>query len=114
MANNRPRKDSYIIFGVEDATYDIVGVENNENRRNQQGTIDILKKIAFSGGVRPRIEVHTIIIENHEEIGLPSLLRRTFDILPLSKTAFSCVLHYPYFRLLRRDCYANHKILPHN
>lgn len=66
MANNRPRKDSYIIFGVEDATYDIVGVENNENRRNQQGTIDILKNIAFSGGVRPRIEVHTIIIENHE------------------------------------------------
>ena len=44
----------------------------------------------------------------------PSLLRRTFDILPLSKTAFPCVLHYPYFRLLRRDCYANHKILPHN
>lgn len=66
MANNRPRKDSYIIFGVEDVTYDIVGVENNVNRRNQQGTIDILKNIAFSGGVRPRIEVHTIIIENHE------------------------------------------------
>ena len=66
MANNRPRKDSYIIFGVEDATYDIVGVENNVNRRNQQGTIDILKNIAFAGGIRPHIEIHTIIIKNHE------------------------------------------------
>ena len=51
-------------------------------------------------------------IDSLKVVFYPSLLRRTFDILPLSKTAFPCVLHYPYFRLLRRDCYANHKILP--
>ena len=28
MANNRAKRDSYIIFGVEDETFKIVGVEN--------------------------------------------------------------------------------------
>lgn len=66
MANNRPRRDSYIIFGVENDTYNVIGVENNEKRRNQQCITDLLKNIAFAGGVRPRIEIHTIIIENHK------------------------------------------------
>ena len=35
MANNRPRRDSYIIFGVEDKTLQIIGVESDTNRRNQ-------------------------------------------------------------------------------
>ena len=65
MANNRPRNDSYIIFGIED-DFSIVGVENDSYRRNQQGITDILRNIAFAGGVRPRIEIQTITIENHE------------------------------------------------
>lgn len=31
MANNRARRDSYIIFGVEDNTFSILGVENEYN-----------------------------------------------------------------------------------
>lgn len=56
MANNRARRDSYIILGVE----------NNERRRNQQNIVDILRNISFAGGVRPRIEVQTITIDSHE------------------------------------------------
>lgn len=66
MANNRPRRDSYIIFGVEDKTLQIIGVESDTNRRNQQGITDILRSVSFAGGVRPRIEVHTIALENHQ------------------------------------------------
>lgn len=66
MANNRPRRDSYIIFGIDNESFSIVGVENDVYRRNQQGITDLLRNITFSGGVRPRIEIQTIIIDNHE------------------------------------------------
>lgn len=66
MANNRPRRDSYIIFGVEDKSFKIIGVESDNYRRNQQGITDILRNISFAGSVRPRVEVHTITLENHE------------------------------------------------
>lgn len=66
MANNRPRRDSYIIFGVEDNTFAIKGVEDDEGRRSQQSIVDILRNISFAGGVRPRIEVQTITIDSHE------------------------------------------------
>ena len=41
MANNRPRKDSYIIIGIEDNTFKILGVEEDAHRRNQQVIKDI-------------------------------------------------------------------------
>lgn len=65
MANNRPRRDSYIIFGVDD-NFSVVGIENDNNRRNQQGITNILRNITFAGSIRPRIEMQTIDVENHE------------------------------------------------
>ena len=67
MANNRPRRDSYIIFGVaDDDDCSITGVENDSYRRNQQGITDILRNITFVGSARPRIEMQTFTINNHE------------------------------------------------
>lgn len=66
MANNRADRDSYIIFGIADNTFDIIGVQEDSNRRNQQGIIDILRNIKFAGSVRPRIELRTLIIEQKE------------------------------------------------
>lgn len=66
MANNRPRRDSYIIFGIEDKTFKVIGVERDANRRNQQVITNILRSVNFAGGVRPRIELQTIILEEHE------------------------------------------------
>lgn len=66
MANNRPRRDSYIIFGVADDDCSITGVENDSYRRNQQGITDILRNITFVGSTRPRIEMQTFTINNHE------------------------------------------------
>ena len=66
MANNRANKDSYLIFGVTDITFEIVGVESDPNRRNQQRIVDFLRQIKFAGQTRPRVEVRTIIINEHE------------------------------------------------
>ena len=61
MANSRANRDSYIIFGIEDLTFSILGVENDTNRRNQQNIIDILRSVRYAGSVRPRVELKTII-----------------------------------------------------
>lgn len=65
MANNRADKNGYIIFGVSD-DYDIIGVDNDENRKNQQNVIDFLKGKKFSGGIRPTIELVTLPIEGKQ------------------------------------------------
>lgn len=66
MANNRADRDGYIIFGVTDADFEIVGVKDDENRKNQQQMIDFLKDKKFAGGIRPTIELKTLYIESHE------------------------------------------------
>ncbi|NQX62198.1 ATP-binding protein [Paenibacillus qinlingensis] len=66
MANNLVDRDAYIIFGVADKTFEVVGVENDENRRNQQHMIDLLKHKKFVSGIRPRVEVKTLILSKHE------------------------------------------------
>lgn len=65
MANNRADKDGYIIFGISD-DYEIKGIENDENRKNQQNIIDFLKGKKFSGGIRPTIELVTLPIEGKQ------------------------------------------------
>ena len=78
MANIRARRDAYIIFGVEDKTFSIVGVENDQNRRNQQMIVDILRSVSYAGSVRPRIEMRTIILEKHEIDVL--IIMNTYDV----------------------------------
>ena len=69
MANNRANRDAYLIIGIEDETFNIIGVENDTNRRNQQMITDLLRNIGFAGGVRPRVEVRTISLEGHDIMG---------------------------------------------
>jgi Divergent AAA domain. len=66
MANNRVDRDAYIIFGIADRTFEVVGVENDENRRNQQQVIDFLKSKKFVSGIRPRVEMRTLMLAGHE------------------------------------------------
>lgn len=66
MANNRSDKDGYIIFGVEDKTFNIVGVSQDENRKNQQQVIDFLKDKKFVSGIRPTVELKTLEIKGQE------------------------------------------------
>ena len=78
MANIRARRDAYIVYGVEDKTFTIFGVENDQNRRNQQMIVDILRSVSYAGSVRPRIEMRTIILEKHEIDVL--IVKNTYDV----------------------------------
>lgn len=78
MANSRANRDAYIIFGIEDKTFKILGVESDTNRRNQQGIVDILRSVSYAGSVRPRIELRTIILEQHEVDVL--IVKNTYDV----------------------------------
>lgn len=66
LANNRTDNDGLLIFGVKDATFNIIGVENDLQRKNQQNIIDFLNSKTFFAGIRPSIELHTIKYLKHE------------------------------------------------
>lgn len=66
MANNRVDRDAYIIFGIADKTFEVIGVENDENRKNQQNIIDFLKSKSFVSGIRPRVELRILMLVGHE------------------------------------------------
>lgn len=66
LANNRADRDAYLILGVRDKTFEIIGSENDPHRKNQQNIVDFLSAKKFAGQVRPRVEVHTIQLEGHE------------------------------------------------
>lgn len=66
MANSPANRDCYIIIGIEDITYKILGV-NDENRKNQQNVIDLLRQKPFwAGGYIPEVYVKTIYVEDKE------------------------------------------------
>lgn len=61
MANNLADRDAYIIIGVEDETFSVVGVdESDPNRKNTQQLTNFLVGVKFAGDNRPSVEVKTI------------------------------------------------------
>lgn len=66
MANSLANRDCYIIIGVEDETYNVLGV-SGEKRKNQQNVINLLQqKPSWAGGYVPEVYVKTISIEDKE------------------------------------------------
>ncbi len=66
MANSPANRDCYIIIGVEDKTYNILGV-SDDNRKNQQNVIDLLRqKPSWAGGYIPEVYVKAISIADKE------------------------------------------------
>jgi len=66
MANSPANRDCYIIIGIEDKTFKILGVDT-ENRKNQQNVIELLRqKPKWAGGHIPEVYVRTIQIEGKE------------------------------------------------
>ena len=66
LANNRADRDAYLIFGIQDKTFNVMGVEDDPNRRNQQNIVDFLRSKSFTGQTRPRVEVRTVLLDAHE------------------------------------------------
>lgn len=66
FSNNLVNRDSYIIIGVEDNTYEIFGVEYDDRRKTTQNITDFLRDKKFVGSIRPEVVVKTIIIDRQE------------------------------------------------
>ena len=57
LSNNRVDRDAYLMMGIRDKTYEIIGIENDENRKTQQNVIDLLNEVSFISGIRPSIDI---------------------------------------------------------
>ncbi|RBP58448.1 putative DNA-binding protein [Alkalibaculum bacchi] len=68
MANNTTieMQDGYIIFGIEDGTFDIIGVSEDNNRKNQENIVGFLSSQTWSGEEIPSVDVKTIEISGKE------------------------------------------------
>ncbi len=66
MANSPANRDCYIIIGIEDKNYDVIGV-NDESRKNQQNVIDLLRqKPKWAGGHIPEVYVKKVFLVDKE------------------------------------------------
>lgn len=67
MANSPANRDCYIIIGVEDKSFNVLGVSGGEKRKNQQNVIELLRqKPSWAGGYIPEVYVKTISIADKE------------------------------------------------
>lgn len=68
MANNTTEdmRDGYIIFGIEDNTFDIIGVAEDGNRKNQENIIGFLNSKSWAGEEIPKVDVKNIEIAGKE------------------------------------------------
>ena len=63
FSNTTHDKDCYLIYGISN-DYEITGME--KERKKQSDIHDTIAKICFAAGVKPKIELETIIIQNKE------------------------------------------------
>jgi hypothetical protein len=68
MANNTTidMQDGYIIFGIDDSTFNITGVSENSNRKNQENIIGFLSSQTWSGEEIPNVDVKNLEINGKE------------------------------------------------
>lgn len=66
MANNLENHDAYIIIGVKDKTFEVLGLASDKKRKNTQNLVDYLKDMDFVGGIRPIVKVQTIRINDKD------------------------------------------------
>ena len=63
MANNQSKHDAFIIIGIEDKSFRVVGVENDPNRKNTVDLLNFLREKKFAGEVRPSVNVNSIFFQ---------------------------------------------------
>lgn len=64
LSNAKTNSDRYLIFGVEDSTKNIIGIENDANRKPLSGIIDIIRNSNFN--TLPTLKLETLNIDGHE------------------------------------------------
>lgn len=65
FTNTLHNENSFLIFGVSD-NFEVLGVENDENRKTQSILLDTLDNCEFAGENKPKVSVETIVIDKKE------------------------------------------------
>lgn len=86
FVNTVHHNDCYLIFGVEDKTFKVLGVDEDKNRRNTQQVIDLLTHQNLSGDI-PKIKVDAIKYKNrfidvltvYNSMNVPLFITRKLD-----------------------------------
>lgn len=65
FTNTVHNEDCFLIFGIEDKTHKVVGVENDPNRYNTQQINDWLRKLPIEPNI-PNVKIQTIKLEEHQ------------------------------------------------
>lgn len=84
LANTEHAGDRFIVFGVEDGTYRVKGIEGGSPRRTQADIVALLRKVPFSRARRPEISLHTVKVDG-QEIDLLVVYNRPFKPYQLDK-----------------------------
>jgi len=64
MANNLVDRDAYIIIGVdEENNHNVCDITTDPNRKTTQNLVDFLREKRFSGGIRPKVYVQSMILD---------------------------------------------------
>jgi len=69
LANSLHKGDKYLIIGIEESEEGILvkGLTKNQaNRKKQSNYIDFLREKRFTAGIRPEVELQTLIIDSKE------------------------------------------------
>ncbi|MCY7112073.1 ATP-binding protein [Streptococcus oralis] len=66
FVNTSHHEDCYIIFGIDNITLDIIGVNNDDNRRNEEDLTDLLHKLFISTNNQIKISIQTETIDSKE------------------------------------------------
>lgn len=64
LANAKTSNDRFLIFGIEDKTHEIIGIENDPNRKNKQNIVDCLHGSKLNS--IPIITMTTEVLNGHE------------------------------------------------
>ena len=95
MANNQVDLEAYIFIGIEDKTFEIIGVDNDLNRWDTQKLVDLMKDLKFYGDVRPVVHVENFLYHN-----------KTIDVIVIERTNNTpFILKENYFSINRNNVY---------
>jgi hypothetical protein len=87
LSNSLHKGDKYLIIGIEESEngVSVKGLTKKQtNRKKQSNYIDFLREKRFAGGIRPEVELQTLIIEG-KEIDVLTILDRPFKPFTLTK-----------------------------
>lgn len=86
FVNTPHHEDCYLIFGIEDGTFNVIGLEEDTHRRNTQNILDFLNSKELSTEM-PRVVVETFQVEGKivdvltvkNTTQVPIFLKRSFN-----------------------------------